>query len=255
MNRKAGILVVDDEEGILESISGILGDEGYDTITTTTGEDALNIISDADIDLVILDVWLPGIDGIETLKKMKEQWPDIAVLMVSGHGNIDLAVKATKLGAYDFLEKPLSLEKVIIAVERAIERKRLETENRELRESIRREWDIVGKSPAIESLKAQIRIAGPTNSRVIILGESGTGKELVARALHEASKRNAMPFVEVNCAAIPHELIESELLCSPGYIPVVVLEPFCYEVPLKYIPCLFQGLKIEIIRRSPRFLQ
>ncbi len=211
MNRKAGILVVDDEEGILESISGILGDEGYDTITTTTGEDALNIISDADIDLVILDVWLPGIDGIETLKKMKEQWPDIAVLMVSGHGNIDLAVKATKLGAYDFLEKPLSLEKVIIAVERAIERKRLETENRELRESIRREWDIVGKSPVIESLKAQIRIAGPTNSRVIILGESGTGKELVARALHEASKRNAMPFVEVNCAAIPHELIESEL--------------------------------------------
>jgi two-component system nitrogen regulation response regulator NtrX len=208
---KASVLVVDDEAGIRESISDILSDEGYAVHTAVSGEEALSFLEGQRPDVVLLDVWLPGIDGLETLKMMKEKSPETPVIMVSGHGNIETAVRATRNGAYDFLEKPLSLERVVLAAERALERKSLELENRELRETLTRKCVIVGTSRAIETVQEQTQMAASSNGRVLISGESGTGKELVARRLHELSARARGPFVEVNCAAIPQELIESEL--------------------------------------------
>jgi two-component system nitrogen regulation response regulator NtrX len=205
------VLIVDDEEGIRESLSGILEDEGYDVLTASSGEDALAITKEHMPDTVFLDVWLPEMDGIETLSRLKEMDTSIPVIMISGHGNIEIAVKATRLGAYDFLEKPLSLEKVIITAKRALERKILEEENRSLKENIIKKCRLIGDSEKMLTLKQQIEMAAQSNSRVLILGESGTGKELVARLLHEKSHRAGSPFVEVNCAAIPQELIESEL--------------------------------------------
>ncbi|MBI5025949.1 MAG: sigma-54-dependent Fis family transcriptional regulator [Nitrospirae bacterium] len=208
---KATVLVVDDEESILETLSGILEDEGYEVITASSGEEAITKVTEYAPELIILDVWMPGIDGIETLKTVKGLNNDSMVIMISGHGSIDIAVKATKLGAYDFLEKPLSLEKVLILVKRALEKQHLEKENIALRHSMIEAWEIIGESQKMTALRDEIAKAGPSQSRVLILGESGTGKELVARALHAASDRKDRPFVEVNCAAIPHELIESEL--------------------------------------------
>jgi two-component system nitrogen regulation response regulator NtrX len=205
------LLIVDDEEGIRESLSDIFDDEGYRTLTAETGEGALEILKSERPDLVLLDIWLPGIDGIETLKLMREAAENVTVIMISGHGNIDLAVKATKMGAYDFLEKPLSLERVVLASKNALEKKSLEQENRELRETLTRKWQFVGESHQIKELKRKMEMAARSNSRVLITGESGTGKELVAHLLHEMSPRAGRPFVEVNCAAIPQELIESEL--------------------------------------------
>ncbi len=205
------ILVVDDEEGIRESISGILEDEGYTVLSCSSGEDAVTVAGEQRPDLVFLDIWLPEMDGIETLSRLREINPDIPVIMISGHGNIELAVKATKRGAYEFLEKPLSLEKVVIVAKRALERKRLEEENRALRIDLRGKWKLVGNSEKMRTLRQQIEMAAQSTTRVLILGESGTGKELVARQLHEKSLRAGGPFVEVNCAAIPQELIESEL--------------------------------------------
>jgi two-component system nitrogen regulation response regulator NtrX len=205
------VLIVDDEEGIRESLSGILEDEGYDVLTASSGEDALAITKDHIPDIVFLDVWLPEMDGIETLSRLKEMDTGIPVIMISGHGNIEIAVKATRLGAYDFLEKPLSLEKVLITAKRALERKTLEEENRSLKENIIKKCRLIGDSEKMRTLRQQIEMAAQSNSRVLILGESGTGKELVARLLHEKSQRAGGPFVEVNCAAIPQELIESEL--------------------------------------------
>ncbi len=210
MSRKS-VLIVDDEEGIRESLSGILEDEGYDVLTASSGEDALAITKEHMPDIVLLDVWLPEMDGLETLPRLKEIDANIPVIMISGHGNIEIAVKATRLGAYDFLEKPLSLEKVIITTKRALERKILEEENRSLKENIIKKCRLIGDSEKIRTLRQQIEMAAQSNSRVLILGESGTGKELVARLLHEKSQRASGPFVEVNCAAIPQELIESEL--------------------------------------------
>lgn len=210
MSRKS-VLIVDDEEGIRESLSGILEDEGYDVLTASSGEDALAIAKEHMPDIVFLDVWLPEIDGLETLPRLKEIDANIPVIMISGHGNIEIAVKATRLGAYDFLEKPLSLEKVIITAKRALERKILEEENRSLKENIIKKCRLIGDSEKMRALRQQIEMAAQSNSRVLILGESGTGKELVARLLHEKSQRAGGPFVEVNCAAIPQELIESEL--------------------------------------------
>ncbi|MEW6739860.1 MAG: sigma-54 dependent transcriptional regulator [Nitrospirota bacterium] len=210
MSRKS-VLIVDDEEGIRESLSGILEDEGYDVLTASSGEDALAITKEHMPDIVFLDVWLPEMDGLETLPRLKEIDANIPVIMISGHGNIEIAVKATRLGAYDFLEKPLSLEKVIITAKRALERKILEEENRSLKENIIKKCRLIGDSEKIRTLRQQIEMAAQSNSRVLILGESGTGKELVARLLHEKSQRASGPFVEVNCAAIPQELIESEL--------------------------------------------
>ena len=208
----ATVLVVDDEESILETLSGILEDEGYEVITASSGEQALSLVEEVSPEVVLLDVWMPGgIDGLETLKAIKEATQKSAVIMISGHSNIDIAVQATKLGAYDFLEKPLSLEKVLILIKRALEKQRLERENIALRTSISQKWEIIGKSSKMITLKNEISKAAASQGRVIIFGESGTGKELVARALHEASPRKNMNFVEVNCAAIPHELVESEL--------------------------------------------
>jgi two-component system nitrogen regulation response regulator NtrX len=210
MSRKS-VLIVDDEEGIRESLSGILEDEGYNVLTASSGEDALAIAKEHMPDIVFLDVWLPEMDGLETLSRLKEIDANIPVIMISGHGNIEIAVKATRLGAYDFLEKPLSLEKVVITAKRALERKMLEEENRTLKENIIKKCRLIGDSEKIRTLRQQIDMAAQSNSRVLILGESGTGKEIVARLLHERSQRASGPFVEVNCAAIPQELIESEL--------------------------------------------
>ncbi len=208
---KPVVLVVDDEEGIRESLSGILEDEGYEVIIAGSGEEALGIIREQTPDLVLLDVWLPEMDGIRTLEEIKAFKRNIPVIMISGHGNVEVAVKATIMGAYDFLEKPLSLERVILSSKRALERSVLESENRGLRENLTRKWRLLGESPPIKALLGQIDMAARSNSRVLITGESGSGKEVVARLLHAKSNRAEKLFVEVNCAAIPQELIESEL--------------------------------------------
>lgn len=208
---KPVILIVDDEEGIRESLSGILEDEGYDILTADSGEEAVRILRETSPDLIFLDIWLTGMDGIKTLQEIKAMKPDVPVIMISGHGSIELAVKATQTGAYDFLEKPLSLERVLLVSKRAIEKRTLERENIALKENLTRKWKLVGESQKIRDLREQMEMAARSNSRVLIFGESGTGKEVAARLMHEKSPRAGKPFIEVNCAAIPQELIESEL--------------------------------------------
>lgn len=205
------ILVVDDEEGIRETLSEILQDEGCQVITASTGEEALDIFKKELPDLVLLDIWLPGMDGIDTLREIKNIKRDVPVIMISGHGTIEIAVKATKMGAFDFLEKPLSLNRVVIASKNALALSSLERENRDLKEDINKRWKLIGESDKMKSLRSQIEIAAKSSSRVLITGESGSGKELVARLLHGLSNRASKPFIEVNCAAIPQELIESEM--------------------------------------------
>ena len=205
------VLIVDDEEGIRESLSGIFEDEGYNVLTSSSGEEALRILKEQNPELILLDVWLPGIDGVQTLKDIKNMKPDLPVIMISGHGNVELAVKATKMGAYDFLEKPLSLERVLLAAKRALERQTLEIENKTLKQDLIKKWRLIGNSQKMNQLREQIDMAAQSNSRVLILGESGSGKELVAHILHVKSNRVDKSFVEMNCAAIPQELIESEL--------------------------------------------
>ncbi len=205
------ILVVDDEERIRQSLNGVLKDEGYEVREAKDGVQALKQIESDPPDVVLLDIWMPGMDGMETLERIKAQIPNLPVVMISGHANIELAVRATKLGAYDFIEKPLSLEKVLLTVNHALLYSKLEQENRALRQEIQKKYEMVGNSPEILQLKEQIKIVGPTNGWVLIAGENGTGKELVAREIHQMSLRADKPFVEVNCAAIPEELIESEL--------------------------------------------
>uniref|UniRef100_A0A7C4AIK4 Sigma-54-dependent Fis family transcriptional regulator n=1 Tax=Thermodesulfovibrio aggregans TaxID=86166 RepID=A0A7C4AIK4_9BACT len=208
---KGKILIVDDEIGILDTVSGILEDEGYSTFTAQDAEDALHILEKEEIDLIFLDVWLPGMNGIEAIKKIKDKDSQIPVIMISGHGNIEIAVQAVKLGAFDFLEKPLSIERIILTTERALQFKNLEAENIKLRSSIFKKYELVGSSQVMKKIKDQIELIARGDSRVLILGESGTGKELVAKMIHSLSPRRNAPFVEVNCAAIPQELIESEL--------------------------------------------
>jgi len=205
------VLIVDDEEGIRESLSGIFEDEGYSVLTAKSGEEAVKMLGESSPDIVLLDIWLTGIDGIQTLQEMKALRPDVTIVMISGHGNIEIAVKATKMGAYDFLEKPLSLERVLLVAKRALEKRTLQMENLALKENLTRKWRLVGESQKIKDLREQIGMAARSNSRVLICGESGAGKEVVARLLHEKSPRAEKAFVEVNCAAIPQELIESEL--------------------------------------------
>lgn len=205
------ILVVDDEASILQSLKGILVDEGYEPVCVKSGSEALEKIEESIPDLILLDIWMPGLDGLETLQRVKQDHPQVEVVMMSGHGNIETAVKATKMGAYDFIEKPLSLEKLLLAVRNALDHGRLEEEINLLKEKDRNKYTIVGESRAITQLKEQLRIVAPTNAWVLISGENGTGKELVAHNIHQLSKRNKKPMVEVNCAAIPEELIESEL--------------------------------------------
>jgi two-component system nitrogen regulation response regulator NtrX len=205
------ILIVDDEASILQSLEGILTDEGFEVLIAQSGHDALEKIEEEIPDLVLLDIWMPGKDGIETLTNIKQSYPNLQVVMMSGHGTIETAVKATKVGAYDFIEKPLSLEKLLLSVNNALEYYRLEEEVSLLKEKEKRKHQITGRSEAISRLEEQIRIVAPTDAWVLISGENGTGKELVAHTIHALSRRNRKPMVEVNCAAIPEDLIESEL--------------------------------------------
>jgi two-component system, NtrC family, nitrogen regulation response regulator NtrX len=205
------ILIVDDEPGVRTALTGVLTDEGYVVESVSTGEACLDRLARGPVDLVLLDVWLPGIDGLTTLQRLRERQVDAQVVLISGHGNIESAVRAIKLGAFDFVEKPLSLDKTVLVIANALRQRRLEAENRALRARVDRSQTMVGESYAIRKLRDQIATAAPTNGRVLIFGENGTGKELVARTVHALSLRRSGPFVEVNCAAIPEELIESEL--------------------------------------------
>ncbi|MEE8575427.1 MAG: sigma-54 dependent transcriptional regulator [Thermodesulfobacteriota bacterium] len=205
------VMVIDDEKDIRDSLCGVLGDEGYKVLTAESAEHALSAMEFAAPDVILLDIWMPGMDGVEMLGKLREQYVNIPVIMISGHATIDTAVKTTKLGAYDFIEKPLSLDKVVITVDHAFEQKSLVEENIALREGVHEEYNIIGSTPVMSKLKSDIERVAPTNSWVLITGENGTGKEFVARNLHLLSERVRNRFVEVNCAAIPEDLIESEL--------------------------------------------
>ncbi len=205
------VLIVDDEPSILQSLGGLLADEGFEVMTAFNGYEALKIVDSESPDLILLDIWMPGMDGMETLREIKKENPFIQVIMITGHGNIDTAVRATKLGAYDFIEKPLSIDRVIVAINNALNFRRLEEENRYLRKKTLEKHSIDGTSPPIEALKKQINVAAPTDTWILITGENGTGKELVARTIHQLSPRAQAPMIDVNCAAIPEDLIESEL--------------------------------------------
>ena len=205
------ILIVDDEPGVRTALTGVLHDEGYTVEAVSSGEACLDRLTRGPVDLVVLDVWLPGMDGLATLARLRERQIDAQVVLISGHGNIESAVRAIKMGAFDFVEKPLSLEKTVLVIRNALRQRRLEAENRALRARVDRTETMVGESYAMRQLREQVAMAAPTNGRVLIYGENGTGKEMVARTIHALSRRRAGSFVEVNCAAIPEELIESEL--------------------------------------------
>ncbi len=211
--RRTKVLIVDDEPGIRETLAGILDDEGFDARSVATGEEGLQEIESGGYEAVLLDVWLPGMDGLEILERMQSlaggRAP--ATIMISGHANIESAVRATKLGAFDFLEKPLKLEKVLLVLRNAIAQRNLKIELRDLKDSSRAGLQLIGNSIPAKALRQQISLMAATNGRVLIFGESGSGKELVAHAIHAESGRADRPFVEVNCAALPEELIESEL--------------------------------------------
>ncbi len=205
------ILIVDDDAQIGATLSGLLRDLGHRTATCTSGEQALELIQRESFDLMFLDVRLSGMGGLETLQRLQEMGATMPTIMISGHAEVDTAVKAVRLGAYNFLEKPLQPERVVLEVKNFAERKQLEHERNLLRQRLGGESEMVGQSPAMQQLREAIRKAAPSEARVLITGENGTGKELVAEAIHRQSKRATAPFVRVNCAAIPHELIESEL--------------------------------------------
>src|SRR5688572_3358474 len=205
------ILIVDDERGIRDTLRAVMEDEGFAADAVASGEECLKALGKRAYGCILLDVWLPGIDGLETLKQLRAAGSEAAVVIISGHGNIETAVRATKLGAFDFIEKPLSIEKTVLTVRNALRQQRLEFMNANMAAALAREYTMVGESVAMRALRKQISVVAPTDGRVLIYGESGTGKELVARAIHAESRRASAPFVEVNSAAIPEELIESEL--------------------------------------------
>ncbi len=205
------ILIVDDEAEIRSALQGVLEDEGYKTLLANSGEECLETLRRKPVDIVLLDVWLPGMDGLEALQRIGEMPDHPEVVMISGHGNIETAVRATKLGAFDFLEKPFSVDRTLLVLKHALEAKRLRSENLEFKKQFQARSVIAGDSIPMKALRQQIALMAPTNGRVLIYGESGTGKELVARAIHAQSLRKDAMFVEVNCAAIPEDLIESEL--------------------------------------------
>ena len=204
-------MIVDDETGVQTSVRGILEDAGIDSEAVSSGEEALELLMKKEFPVVLLDVWLPGMDGLQALAKLRQIAPETVVVMISGHGSIETAVRATKLGAFDFVEKPLSLDKTLLVVKNALHQRQLREENRLLREQVEQKYVMIGDSVPMQALRQQIAFAAPTNGRVLISGENGTGKELVAHLLHIKSQRRDGPFVEMNCAAIPEELVESEL--------------------------------------------
>jgi len=211
--RSAHILIVDDEPGIRQSLRGVLEDESYQVSVADSGEAALALLPQHTYDLIFLDIWLPGLDGLETLARIQEiPFPERPhTIIVSGHGSIESAVRATKLGAFDFLEKPLSVDKLLIVAKNALEQRRLLMENSRLKTDTDARYRIIGESVPMKAVRKQLSLMAGTDGRVLIYGESGTGKELVAHAIHAMSPRHGNAFVEVNCAAIPEELIESEL--------------------------------------------
>src|SRR5258706_4104715 len=206
------ILIVDDEPGIRETLCAVMKDEGFSAEAVATGEECLEAVERRAYGCILLDVWLPGIDGLEPLQRLRAGGSDAAVVIISGHGNVETAVRATKLGAFDFIEKPLSLEKTVLVVRNALRQRELELMNAELTAELAEEYAMVGESVAMRALRQQIAVAAPTDGRILISGESGTGKELVARAIHSQSRGVAAPFIEVNSAAIPEELLESEVI-------------------------------------------
>jgi two-component system, NtrC family, nitrogen regulation response regulator NtrX len=212
---KEKILIIDDEASICSSLKGILEDEGFLVQTVESGEQGLELLKSQNVDLVLLDIWLPQMSGIEALKKIKAMEESPQVVMISGHGTIETAVTATKLGAHDFLEKPLSLEKVVLTVRNALRQKKLEDENVLLRERQRGRYYLIGESPSIQALRRDIDMAAQSAGPVLVYGENGTGKELVARLIHQLSVRKEKRFIEVNCSAIPEEMMETELF---GYV-------------------------------------
>ena len=219
------ILIVDDEPAIRESLQGVFEDEGYTAAAAASGEAGLEAVRGKAFDVILLDIWLPGMDGLETLQRVRELENAPEVIIISGHGTIETAVRATKLGAFDFLEKPLSVEKTLILVKNAAEARKLRLENRDLKRQITPRSVIVGDSVPMKALRQQIQLMAPTSGRVLIFGESGTGKELAARAIHAHSPRKDEMFVEVNCAAIPEDLIESELFGHRrGSLPTAVAD-------------------------------
>lgn len=205
------ILIIDDEASIRDSLSGILSDEGFHTRLAEDGQQGLSLLEEERVDLVLLDIWMPGLDGMEVLKRIKEAHPDLPVIMISGHGTIETAVQATKMGAYDFIEKPPSYDKIILSIKNALDLARLKKENLILRQQTHRASQLTGTSPAMVELRGLVERVAPTEAWVLIRGEHGTGKELVAQSIHRLSNNSAKPMIELNCAAIPEELIESEL--------------------------------------------
>lgn len=205
------LLIVDDEQGIRSTLTGVFEDEKFEVETASTGEECIQIAGSKKFACILLDIWLPGIDGLETLEKLRENGNDSAIVMISGHGNIETAVNATKLGAFDFIEKPLSLERTVLTVRNAIKQRELERVNESLSDKLMEDFEMIGNSVALRALRKQIDVVAPTDGRVLISGESGTGKELVARSIHARSRRANAPFVEINSAAIPEDLVESEL--------------------------------------------
>ncbi|MFA7405036.1 MAG: sigma-54 dependent transcriptional regulator [Pelobacteraceae bacterium] len=205
------ILIIDDEKDIRTALAGILEDEGYQVLSAENGADGIECARQELPDLILLDIWMPGMDGLETLEKLKILVPQVTVIMISGHGTIETAVRATKLGAFDFIEKPLSLEKVLISVANALQLQELKVENAELKRSASAEYELIGESPEIVSVREQIRRVATTSAAVLISGENGSGKELVACSIHCNSPRRERPFITIHCSAIPEELIESEL--------------------------------------------
>jgi two-component system nitrogen regulation response regulator NtrX len=208
---KGEIWILDDEKGILETLEDILKDENFQVRSFLWGKELLKEINFKQPKVVLLDLWLKDIDGFEVLEKIKKNYPEVQIIVISGHGNIETAVKAIKMGAFDFIEKPLSYERVIVTVENALKLALLEEENKRLRENIFGEVKLSGVSPAIQKIRELILKAAPTDTTVLIQGESGVGKEIVAKLIHLYSKRAKEAFIEINCAAIPETLIESEL--------------------------------------------
>ncbi|MEX0721738.1 MAG: sigma-54 dependent transcriptional regulator [Balneolaceae bacterium] len=210
-NKKAHILVTDDEKSIRNALKEILEFENYEVSTVESGRESLEFVAENPVDLMFLDIKMQGMDGLETLKRIRKAGHQFPVIMISGHGTIEIAVEATKRGAYDFLEKPPDLNRLLLAVRNALSQQNLVREFQQIKKKLPQIQEIIGESKPIKKVKSLIEKVAPTQSRVLITGENGTGKELVAKWIHEKSSRSSAPFIEVNCAAIPSELLESEL--------------------------------------------